>query len=124
MWKKLMLAAISAVVLILIALLPGCIRKEQYGTSIDPQLIQEKVSSILSSPESFMGKQVVIKGKIDLECGSGCWFYVDDGTGRIYVDLNPAGIAIPQRVGKTVTVIGKVAKEEDMLTVNAAGVSF
>ena len=53
-----------------------------------------------------------------------CWFYVDDGTGRIYVDLNPGGIAIPQRVGKAVTVIGKVAKEEDMLMVNATGVAF
>jgi starvation-inducible outer membrane lipoprotein len=124
MLKKIILSIVSIMILLAIVLLPGCIRKEQYGLAIDPAFALEKVSNILSRPESYLGKQVVLKGKIDMECGSGCWFYVDDGTGRIYVDLNPGGIAIPQRVGKAVTVIGKVAKEEDMLMVNATGVAF
>jgi hypothetical protein len=124
MVKKIMLSTGALMVLLAIFLVPGCIRKEQYGSAIDPSFALEKASNILSSPESYLGKQVVLKGKIDMECGSGCWFYIDDGTGRIYVDLKPANIAIPQRVGKSVTVIGKVVKEEDMLMVNAAGVAF
>jgi hypothetical protein len=124
MLKKIIFSLVSIMILLAVILLPGCIRKEQYGSAIDPSFNPEKVSNILSNPESFMGKQVVLKGKIDLECGSGCWFYIDDGSGRIYVDLNPAGIAIPQRVGKTVAVIGKVVKEEDILMVNATGVAF
>lgn len=124
MLKKIMLSIVSMVILMAVVLLPGCARKDQYGSAIDPASTLQKVSDILSKPESYLGKQVVLKGRIDLECGSGCWFYLDDGTGRIYVDLKSGGFAIPQRVGKTVTVIAKIAKEEDMLMANATGVAF
>lgn len=123
--KKIMIFAIlflAAVGSLLI--ITGCSRNETYGAGIDQTIMIEKISNILSGPEGFMDKQVVLKGKIDMECGSGCWFYVDDGSGRMYVDLAPAGLAIPQRVGKTVVVIGSVGKEDDMIRVNASGVSF
>jgi uncharacterized protein YdeI (BOF family) len=123
--KKIMIFAIlflAAVGSLLI--IAGCSRNETYGAGIDRTAAIEKISNILSNPEGFMGKQVVLRGKIDMECGSGCWFYVDDGSGRIYVDLAPAGIAIPQRIGKTVSVTGSVGMEEDMIRVNASGVSF
>lgn len=49
-----------------------------------------------------------MKGKITGECGSGCWFNLDDGTGVIYVDLSPNNFAIPQLQGSTVIVQGVI----------------
>ena len=45
------------------------------------------------------------------ECGSGCWFFLNDGTGTIYIDLLPNNFAIPPMVGSRVTVEGVVRAE-------------
>jgi len=56
---------------------------------------------------------VMIEGKIDSECGSGCWFIVDDGTAQLYVDINPSNFVIPQKRGSQVKVYGKVTTRDN-----------
>ena len=67
-----------------------------------------KISEILENETAYHGKMVVVEGKIELECGAGCWFVLDDGTGSIYVDILPNNFAIPQKSGEDARVYGEV----------------
>jgi len=91
----------------------SCAKKTEYGqkTTISADSPKLQVKDILSS-EQYVDKEVVLEGRITLECGSGCWFNLEDGTGKVYVDLLPSNFAIPQWIGKTVIVQGKVIKEK------------
>lgn len=104
--------------------LAGCKREDKYGKALDANLPYETVGSVLANPAQFLDKEVALKGKIVKECGSGCWFYLDDGTGSIYVDLAPGNFAIPQRTGRVVMLKGKVMKDEERIVVHASGVQF
>ena len=66
-----------------------------------------KISDILENETAYHGKMVVIEGNIELECGAGCWFVLNDGTGSIYVDILPNNFAIPQRSGEDARVYGE-----------------
>jgi uncharacterized protein YdeI (BOF family) len=68
-----------------------------------------KIADITRNPAAYNGTPVVVQGKINGECGSGCWFMLDDGTGTLYVDLAPNNFAIPQIPGTTVTVHGIIS---------------
>ena len=72
-----------------------------------------KIQDIVQNEPSLDGKMVVIEGKIDSECGSGCWFIVDDGTAQLYVDINPSNFVIPQKRGSQVKVYGKVTTRDN-----------
>ena len=67
--------------------------------------------AIIKDPVSYDGKELVLSGEIAAECGSGCWFLLDDGTGQIYVDLAENNFAIPQLQGSTATVKGVIRVE-------------
>ena len=67
-----------------------------------------KISEILENETAYHGKMVVVVGKIELECGAGCWFVLDDKTGSIYVDILPNNFAIPQKSGEDAKVYGEV----------------
>ncbi|MBM3118193.1 MAG: hypothetical protein FJ006_01325 [Chloroflexi bacterium] len=69
-----------------------------------------RISDILTNPDVYKGQAVVVKGKIISECPAGCWFTLNDGTGTIYVDLNPSNLVIPQKRGATATVYGEVIR--------------
>lgn len=70
-----------------------------------------KISDILDKPENYQGQAIVVEGKIISECGAGCWFTLDDGTGTIYVDLAPSNLVIPQKRGAFARVYGQVVRE-------------
>ena len=72
-----------------------------------------KIQDIVKNEPVFDGKYVVIEGKIDSECGSGCWFIVDDGTAQLYVDILPSNFVIPQNRGSQVKVYGKVTTRDN-----------
>ena len=78
---------------------------KKYGRAMSGAEITE-IDEILSKPDVFQGRKVKLRGNIISEHSSGSLFTLDDGTGSLYVDLDPAGVAIPQLVGKTVTVEG------------------
>jgi uncharacterized protein YdeI (BOF family) len=67
-----------------------------------------KISEILENETTYHAKMVVVEGKIELECGAGCWFVLNDGTGSIYVDILPNNFAIPQKSGEDARVYGEV----------------
>ncbi len=104
---------------IFIVLTLSCIRKVEYGERIVAGE-RVKIKDILSG--EYIGKDVSLKGKIDLECGSGCWFILNDNTGKIYVDLGPSNFAIPQWAGREVVVKGKVIREEGEIKLIGKGV--
>jgi hypothetical protein len=104
----------------------ACAKKVGYGqkttATTTTTATQVKVKDILS--KAYTGKDVSFEGKITLECGSGCWFNLEDGTGKVYVDLLPSNFAIPQWVGKSVVVNGKVIEEDGEVKVIAKGVTL
>lgn len=66
------------------------------------------ISDIQANSTAYNGTMVVVEGAIELECGSGCWFVLNDGTGSIYVDILPNNFVIPQKSGKDAKVFGEV----------------
>jgi len=99
----------------------ACAKKVEYGQKISTAQ-QVQVKDILS--KEYVGKDVKLEGRITLECGSGCWFNLEDETGKIYIDLLPSNFAIPQWVGKTVVVNGKVIEDEGEMKLIGKGVSL
>jgi RecJ-like exonuclease len=100
----------------------GCGSGEKFGKEITETKVT-KIEDILAEPDKYIGKTVKIEGKIIQECPSGCWFYLKDQTGTIYVDLKPSGLAIPQSVGKKVAAEGKV-KSSERLEIIGKGVEI
>lgn len=85
----------------------ACAKKETYG-KIDRSAPAVQVKDVLLG-EAYNGKTVRMSGTIVLQCAStGCWFFLDDGTGRMFVDLQGLGLGLPQRGGKKAVVSGTV----------------
>jgi uncharacterized protein YdeI (BOF family) len=86
---------------------------QQHNNEADEEVLPklEKIGNILSRPEFYDGYELILEGKIVSECGSGCWFTLNDGTGIIYVDLAPSNLVIPQKRGSFARVYGKVTKK-------------
>ena len=114
---------LGAVVVILILTLVGCGKSQTFGDKItgdSPISIKE----ILSNPAKFEGKTVRIEGKIVLECTTGCWFNLEDKSGAIFIELNGSGFAIPQKVGSSAIVEGKVETKNGRTMIIAKGVEI
>ncbi len=71
-----------------------------------------EIQEIIEDGSAYDGQMVVIEGKIETECPSGCWFIVDDGTASIYVDILPNNFVIPQKRGSEVKVYGEVTTQD------------
>jgi hypothetical protein len=82
------------------------------------------VRQLIDGDGKFTGHQVTMTGTVILECTSGCWFFLDDGTGKIYIDLETAGLHIPQKVGSRVTLLGDIAGSGGNLHILAEEVNF
>jgi len=100
-------------------------RTEKYGQEIENYKVIA-LKDILANPKVFEGKLVTIDGKITNECSTGCWFYVQIGSGNlnIYVDTQNAGFAIPQKSGKQIIVEGKVIIKKTGPIIEARGVQI
>jgi hypothetical protein len=113
-----------AVVVVLTALaLSSCGGSDQYGDKLSVTEVTA-VSDILARPASYQGRTVRIEGEISRECPTGCWFDVKDGSGVIYVDIAPQGLAIPQHVGSKVVVEGTVSTERGQTEFLGKGVEI
>jgi uncharacterized protein YdeI (BOF family) len=75
-----------------------------------PELQGEVVKNqdIITNEAAYDGKNVVVEGKIEMECASGCWFILNDGSGSLYVDILPSNFVIPQNSGSEARAYGKV----------------
>ncbi len=110
--------------LVIIILLFSCGTKDKYGKEIPNNLSPIKIKEILNSPTNYQNKEILIVGEITAECGSGCWFFIQDETGQIYVDLAPSKFAIPQRRGRKTVVYGKVEIKNGEPIIVGKGVEF
>jgi len=106
-----------------IAMFTGCGRVETYGERILSRNLTP-IQDIVLHPEQYTGKTVTVKGKIAVECETGCWFNLKDGAAVIYTDIEPYGLAIPQKVGRTAVVEGTVSVEEGKLTLTGKAVEI
>jgi len=114
--------ALSLVFLLgLSAGITGCGGGESYGETLSGAAVTP-VSDILTDPAAFEGESVTVEGEIVGECPSGCWFTLQDGPATIHVDIAPHGLAIPQKVGSTARVEGKVAVRDGRTMVIGSGV--
>ncbi len=73
---------------------------EDYSAGGDGERISEKpvitINELQKNKDKYVGKTVKIEGTIKDVCQQmGCWFYVDDGTGTVYVNLGMRGYFIP-----------------------------
>jgi uncharacterized protein YdeI (BOF family) len=84
----------------------GCLANQGEKTISRNDTVQ--IGAILENPAAYNGTTVLISGKVVNQCGSGCWFFLDDGTGTLYVDLLPNNFAIPPMAGSKVTVEGTI----------------
>ncbi len=71
-----------------------------------------KIADVVKDSKALMGKSIIVEGKIVSECGAGCWFTLNDGSGTIYVDLAPSNLSIPQKRGAKARVFGNVTSEK------------
>jgi hypothetical protein len=98
---------VAAAVLGFGLVLGACARGERYGV-VDTRAPAVQVKDVLLS-DSYGGKDVRLSGTIAMQCAStGCWFFLDDGTGRMLVDLKGLGLGLPQRGGRKALVSGTV----------------
>jgi len=67
-----------------------------------------KIQDIVKNEPAYDGKDVVIQGRIETECASGCWFILNDESARLYVNILPSNFVIPQKSGSDARVYGKV----------------
>lgn len=108
---------------LLLSILTGC-KTEKYGTEISKTAPTVKVKDIMLK-QSYTGQTVNLEGIIITQCQSnGCWFFLHDGTGQIFINLQPAGITIPPKTGKKATVTGDVIFENGNFIINARGLEI
>lgn len=95
-----------AVSLILVAIIAQVVQAEEEPAELNNESV--KIQDIVQNEKAFDGKMVVIEGRIDDECGSGCWLIVNDDTASLYVTIRENNIVIPQKRGSQVKVYGEV----------------
>ena len=103
--------------------LAGC-AAEKYGSGIDGAVRKVQVKDIMLYPE-LQGKRVTLEGKIVTQCMSnGCWFFLEDGTGKVFVNLAPGNLSLPDKMGRPAKVTGIVSTAKDAYQVIAEGVEI
>jgi uncharacterized protein YdeI (BOF family) len=96
---------------------------EKYGVDITEKGVVN-TKDILANPDKYLGQTLRLEGTIVRECPSGCWFFLEDETGTIYVDINPSGLSIPPKVGKKVAVEGVPENKNGRISIVGKGVEF
>jgi len=114
---------ISITCLYIAFMLAGCGRMETYGKEIKSRSITE-VKDIITNPNDYDGKTVTVEGKIITECPTGCWLDLKDDNAVIYVEIGASGFAIPQKVGRNITIEGKVKKDKMKTIIVGEGVEI
>jgi len=112
-----------ALACLLLLMAAGC-ASEHYGAGIDSSAPAIKVKDIIIDP-AVVGRGVTVAGTISSQCGSnGCWFVLNDETGQVFVNLAPANLSLPPRMGRKVRVSGTVYPVEGVNQLYASGVEI
>jgi uncharacterized protein YdeI (BOF family) len=122
--KKMQRVVVIVTGLVVLSLLSCGPAPTPTGPATPGDAVPVTVRQLIDHSEEYAGRPVSLTGKIVVECSQGCWFFLDDGTGLIYVDLQPAGLTIPQKVGERVTMRGKVKGSGGNLQILGEAVEF
>ena len=126
--KKIRLIVALLIILLVILGVSGCSgnssdNSERYGVDITEKKVVS-VKDIYTNPNEYLNQTVRLEGEIVRECSSGCWFFLEDETGTIFIDINPSGLSIPPKVGKKVVVEGVPENKNGRISINGKGVEF
>ena len=126
--KNIKLIGVLVIVILIILGISGCSsnssdNSERYGVDITEERVVN-VKDIYTNPNEYLNQTIRLEGEIVRECGSGCWFFLEDETGTIFVDINPSGLSIPPKVGKKAVVEGVPENRNGRITINGKGVEF
>ncbi len=102
----------------------GATKSNVYGKAIPADMAVTTAKEILTNPQEWEGKDVLVAGKITSECPSGGWIWAQDSTGQVYVNMHPTNVFIPQAVGKNVRAMGKVVLESGQPSVVGYGLEL
>ena len=109
------------VTLIISLLLVGC-GEEKYGSGVDASAQKVKVKDVFLQ-KSLLGQKVTLEGKIVSQCQSnGCWFFLQDETGQLYIDMATNKFSLPPMPNKQVAASGTVARAQNNIVLVATGV--
>jgi RecJ-like exonuclease len=96
-------------------------QKQTLGGSPASEALQ--TTNIGTLNQDMAGRTVQIEGTIAEECPhTGCWAVIQDDTGRIRIDTNKGGFALPlNREGSKIRVVGTLeVKENGDLEISAS----
>lgn len=115
MKRLILLAALSC-------LLAAC-SSEKYGSGADSTVPAITVKDVYLDP-SARNRPVSLEGIIIGQCGSPdkCWFFLQDDTGRVFVNLKPSGFSLPAAIGRKVKVTGIIQGDKREPQIVAQGV--
>ncbi len=84
------------------------------------------LAEVIASPVAHLGADLRVEGRITRQCpSSGCWFFLDDGSGRqLRVELGHLGKKFPQHVGGVAEVEGRLLQNGQTLEIVGNGVRF
>ncbi len=103
-------------------LLCGCSKHQSTLGRFSPaQPVSISALAATSSSDSL-----VVSGKLVEKCPvAGCWFYLEDKTGRIKVDTKSAGfVVLDIPLGTAIEVSGVVARDGTEKLIEAQGLKF
>jgi len=122
--KNIKFIGVLLIILLVMLSVAGCSsNSKKFGADITEEKVVE-VKDIFTNPDKYLNQTVKLEGKIVRECPSGCWFFLEDKTGKIFVDINPSGLTIPQSVGKKVVVEGKLKSRNGRIIIIGRGVEI
>ncbi|MHB0947222.1 MAG: hypothetical protein ACYC3B_08620 [Sedimentisphaerales bacterium] len=98
-------------------------KAESFGEPIGDKAITP-IRAVATTPADYNDKNITVEGKIILECPSGCWFDLQQDNAILRVDIEPAGLAIPQKTGSDATVQGTLKVEDGKPTLLGTGVEI
>ncbi len=84
--------------------------KESYGSIGNFQPQEITVKQAVSLCDQVPAEIVKISGTIITECRMGTWFRILDEDEELFVDLKPANLIVPERIGKKATVYGTLKR--------------
>jgi hypothetical protein len=113
MKRIIIVIALVGIAIALGAIIIGCSSSpagKLYGEAKPSNAIAAKITDLKANPSDT--RTLVLDGVISSLCqASGCWIYLDDDSGRIYVEF--LNFALPKdKIGAKATVWGSVATTE------------
>lgn len=114
--------SLHGIVFGMLIFLTACGREPEKFGEADFDQVRTEIKQIYS--EALDSKEYTLEGNLISVCPAGCWFDIADNTGKIHVNLAPAGIAIPQYNGKKAVVKGKTVIRDGKISFQGKGVIF